>query len=337
MRIIHTADLHLDMPLSSLPPEKARHRREERRKSFSDIIDFTISSNADVLLISGDLFHTSFPSKGTLSFCAGEFARLGEIPVFIALGNHDYNLCRSYFPGNVRIFPVSFKTYDCGAFTVSGASFLKEECCIPLSKAKDNGKINLLCLHGDLDASSRYNPIDKDFITSLGYDYVALGHVHTYNRYKTAFYPGCHDAGGFDETGEKGFLSCLVTKTSLDASFIPSSTRIYEKFSFDISPFTSLSRLSEALSERLSGGVYSITLTGERQEGFSVNTSFLLSSLSEKAFHIVLSDKSRTKIDISENAMLRLVSEYLSQNCPELYDESFDFAVKALLGEEIII
>ena len=42
MRFVHTADNHIDMPLSSLPAQKAVMRKADRRLSFSKIIDFTL-------------------------------------------------------------------------------------------------------------------------------------------------------------------------------------------------------------------------------------------------------------------------------------------------------
>lgn len=335
MKIILTADLHLDMPLSSLPPEKASLRREERRKSFSSIIDYAIFSSADALVISGDLFDSSSPSEGTLRFCSEELERLG-IPVFIALGNHDYGIDKSHFPGNVHVFPAAFETYDCGFFTVSGASFSKEECHLPIFPPENDGKIHILALHGDLNASSGYNPMDKDFLAGLGYDCVALGHVHTYSKYKNLIYPGCHDGGGFDETGEKGFVSCEIQKNSLNASFVPSSSRVYESFSFDISGFTSSAQIASSLSEKLCGGIYDITFTGCRSASFTPNIAFIQSELSPHAFYLKITDRTKPSPDLSDNLLVKLCSEYLAEKCGrELYDMSLDFAVRALLGEEM--
>ncbi len=336
MNIIHAADIHLDMPLSSLPPEKASVRREERRKSFSSIIDYTLKSGADALIISGDLFDSPSPSEGTLRFCANEFNRLSGIPVFISLGNHDYGVRESYFPGNVHIFPAAFKTYDCGAFSVSGASFSREECVIPLLPPENDGKIHILAVHGDLTPSSPYNPMDKDLLSSLGYDYVALGHIHTYNRYKQLVYPGCHDGGGFDETGEKGFVSCDISKGSLDVSFIPSSSRIYERLDFDISSLASSSQIVCALSPKLCGGIYDVSLIGRRCASFTPNTAFIQSELSGRAFYLKITDKSKSSVNLSDNILVKLCSEYLAEKCSgEEYDMSLDFVVRALLGEEI--
>ena len=116
MKIIHTADNHLDMPLSSLPLEKATARKRERLSAFTKIIDHTIAVNADMLLISGDLFDSSNPSDALLSYCASEFEKLGNTPVFLSLGNHDYGIKRDVFPGNVHIFPNTLT-----AFTSQGA------------------------------------------------------------------------------------------------------------------------------------------------------------------------------------------------------------------------
>jgi DNA repair exonuclease SbcCD nuclease subunit len=336
MKIIHTADNHLDMPLSSLPPEKAAIRRESRLKSFSQIIDFAIAEKADVLLISGDLFHTSAPPKSVVSFCCGEFERLCSVPVFIALGNHDYGFDFSCFPKNVRVFPTEFTTFDMGDYTVSGASFFKEECSIPIFPQKNCEKVNILCLHGDLSPSSAYNPLDKDYLENLGYDYVALGHVHIYNRYKHILFPGCHDGGGFDETGEKGFLSCDISKNNLNVSFVPSSSMIYEKLSCDISNYTSSAQIVSALSNSLNGGIYEVSLTGVKREGFTPNISFIESSLSPFTFFIKVKDESSSAVSLDDNPLFKLVSEFIYKNLDKKDAAlALEYAEKALLGEEI--
>lgn len=315
MRFVHTADNHLDMPLSSLPPLKASLRKAERRASFSKIIDFTLQ-NADFLIISGDLFHTPSPSQSTINFVKKEFERLGDIPVFIALGNHDYGVYDTNFPGNVHIFTPGFERIVYKDTLITGSSFAFEVSNIAhtIPYPDKDYSHNILVLHTSLTPTGDYNPIDKAVLQKYGYDYVALGHVHAAYSQKNLFFPGCHDGSGFDECGEKGFL---YTDTALSPSprFIPTSSRIYSVIDCDISGCDSSQAICAKLSELIGEGIYRINLTGVLNESFSPNIDYITSVLSEQAFFVTIADKTCFDNDISQSSIFRFFSEYIDQSC----------------------
>ena len=84
MKILHTADWHLDAPLQGQP--------ESLRQALSgvpgQILELVQSENCDMVLPAGDLFdgaytpHTYRSLYNTLEQMA--------VPVFIAPGNHDF-------------------------------------------------------------------------------------------------------------------------------------------------------------------------------------------------------------------------------------------------------
>ncbi len=332
MRFVHTADNHIDMPLSSLPQGKSTLRKAERRSSFSKIIDYTIK-NADMLIISGDLFHSPTPSASAVNFCIKEFEKLGNIPVFITLGNHDYGIANVNFPGNVHIFPNTFERIIYKDIALTGASFTSETAFLSHSIPSPDPKYkNILVLHGDLSQSSEYNPIDKVKLLSYGYDYVALGHVHTYFREGNIVYPGCHDGGGFDENGEKGFVFGDISD-SLKLEFIPASSRVYTCFDFDVSQFDSSMALCEALTAKISDGIYRINLIGTLKEDFVPNIEYITTRLSEKAFFVSIKDSTHVDNDISQSSIYRFFSDYLAKNCEgEVASQAYKYGVWALKG-----
>lgn len=338
MKIIHTADNHLDMPVNYLSPEKSSMRKNERLRSFSKIIDCAILQKADMLLISGDLFHFSSPSQSVLTFCASEFERLGDIPVFISLGNHDYGVDGKNFPGNVRVFPGEVTTFSFPDFTVTGASFTAPSASFAskISAPSDKSKINILSVHGDIFSTGDYNPINKDKIFNLGYDYTALGHIHQSMIFPRMAYPGCHDGGGFDETGTKGFLFCCVDKNICNVQFVPSSSRVYEVFNFDISPFSSSDEVANALLDILNDNLYSITLTGKGENCFVPNTEYICSLLSKKTFYTKIVRSEKEDDDISQSVIYKLFSQYLKDNCDEKTAAlALLYGTKALKGDEL--
>lgn len=338
MKIIHTADNHLGMPLTSLPLEKAIIRSEERLAAFSKIIDYTISSKGDMLIISGDLFDSPTPDDKLISYCRSLFQKLGNTPVFLALGNHDYALKENLFPGNVHIFPNSPHCFTADNLCVTGVSFNSpsEAFLSTLPPARDKSRINILCIHGDLFSKSEYNPLDKAFLSSLGYDYIALGHIHQSYIAPPFCYPGCHDGSGFDEEGVKGFIECDINKPSVDIKFIPSSSRIYETICIDISPFSSSEEIVSAIESCLGDGLYKIILQGEVKEGFSPNIEYISKELSSKVFYVKVYDETSLSSDISETALFRLFNEYIQENFDEETARlAIKYGTKALKGEDV--
>ncbi|MBQ8002033.1 MAG: DNA repair exonuclease [Clostridia bacterium] len=336
MLFVHTADNHLDMPLGSLPPHKALIRRQSRLSSFSKIIDYTLACG-DMLLISGDLFDTSCPSASVVRFCTEQFKRLGDIPVFISLGNHDHISQSFNFPENVHLFPSSPETVTYKNYTITGVSFASPSAdfahIIPPASQKD--RFNILCIHGDTLTQSEYNAMNKDKLFSLGYDYVALGHIHEFSRYKTIVYPGCHDGGGFDETGEKFFVACRVENKLPIVEKIPSSSLVYRSESFDISQYSSSDEIGAALCEKFPQGIYKFSLTGTPAEGFVPNISLIQDYICEYFFHATVEDCSDTKADASTNMLYKIFSDYVQSSCidEEVSRLALHYGACALKGE----
>ena len=62
---------------------------------------------------------------------------------------------------------------------------------------------------------SRYRAMTLKDVEQSGADYLALGHVHAFGGVQQAgrtfwAYPGCPEGRGFDELGDKGFLTGTV-------------------------------------------------------------------------------------------------------------------------------
>ena len=81
IKILHTADVHLDSPLKSLAlrdPELKEQIQTATRSAFTQIIDTAISEPVDALLISGDLFDGSQRSAKTAAYLVSELDRLRD-------------------------------------------------------------------------------------------------------------------------------------------------------------------------------------------------------------------------------------------------------------------
>ena len=257
IKLIHTADLHLDSPFSMLDLQKSEIRRQEMRDSFEALINLVYTTRSDMLLIAGDLFESSLVTHETLNMVKNGFARIPDCHIIIAPGNHDpagengiYG--KIDFSDNVHIFDseeisfFDFPELNCRiyGYAFTSQSYEKSPLCNEIPK--DKSKINILVCHGDTaTAIPRHAPISKNDRERADFDYIALGHyhntdgVHELNNGGYYAYCGCLEGRGFDEIGEKGVITARIDKdesgkTAFSHKFVPFSKRVYHTRSLDI-------------------------------------------------------------------------------------------------------
>ena len=220
MKLLHASDFHLDSPLTGMPAEKSAQRRRELRKVPARLARLAKDEGVDLVLLPGDLFDGERVYPETIRALAGALEDMA-VPVFIAPGNHDCFYERSPYavsswPDQVYIFTspemqaVELPELNC---VVHGCAFTarhREDDPIAGFTAPDDGKLHLLCVHGEVGLTGNYAPIDPKSLERSGAAYAALGHVHAANSGKAGktlwAYPGCPEGRGFDELGPKGAL-----------------------------------------------------------------------------------------------------------------------------------
>lgn len=219
MKILHTADLHLDSAFGASSPSESAARRGRQREVLRKIFSVAVSEKCDMVLIAGDLFDTSFVTPETRECCVSLFSEFGK-PVVIAPGNHDPYVDGSFYksselPENVYVFTSdSLQYFDfpnekitVAGFAFTSAALLKNplEGEVPV---RQNESRLVLCAHTELDAlTTRYAPIQRSDIERYGFDYAALGHVHNVPVITDSIrYSGFPEGRGFDEQGEGGVL-----------------------------------------------------------------------------------------------------------------------------------
>ena len=316
---IHTADIHLDTPFSArFTAEQAKLRRKEVMQTFQRICED--AKNADFFLISGDLFDGRFVSLETVAFLKRCFAGMPNTRVFIAAGNHDPLRSDSVYlteswGENVHIFGTEMEYVDVPELRirVHGRSFSAQHCEETLLHSLNLAEdwCNLLVLHGDLVATggeSNYNPLVKQILEHSGADYAALGHVHQYSglqRLGTMYYayPGIPEGRGFDEEGEKGYLSGTVEKGSVHAEWKPVCKREFVRREIDVSNCSDslqiLERIEAMIEESGAENIYRILLTGNAESSL-VQTEVLCEQLKGKAFSLELRDETGPAYQIED-------------------------------------
>ncbi len=269
MRFIHCADLHLDTPLRGLElydGAPAAAMRHATRRAFVNVVDLAIERAADFVLIAGDIFDGDWPDFNTGLFFAAQLRRLADagIQVFLSYGNHDAvsKLTRSVpLPKTVTVFPAKHATTVLDerlGVAIHGQSFATEAVTADLAADYPrpcSGLLNLGLLHTALSGRvghQPYAPTTAERLIDKGYDYWALGHVHTREIVHQApwiVFPGNTQGRHARETGAKG---CLVVDAEAGAGilavdFVATDVARWQHLVIDISGRESESDLHAAL------------------------------------------------------------------------------------------
>ncbi len=273
IKILHSADWHLDAPMSGLADGERERLRRENRLIPEKIVKLCKAEHCDLLLLAGDLFDGPY-TKETMTALRSALAGL-DIPVVIAPGNHDFvdensPYTKEEWPKNVHIFrkpemeAYALPELDC---VIYGAGYTAMDCPALMKdfSASGDARWHIGLLHGDPNVlTSPYCPITKTQVQESGLDYLALGHIHKTGSFRAGevpcAWPGCPMGHGFDELGPKGVI--LVTlDESVKAHFQPLDTpRFYDE---DVEAGEDpLESLAAALPSVDSSDFYRITLTG---------------------------------------------------------------------------
>ena len=117
----------------------------------------------------------------------------------------------------------------------------------------------------------QYNPMNRNKLKQLDFDYIALGHIHKldYNTEENQriVYPGSTISMGFDELGKHGFIIGEVEKEKIDLAFIPIDNKEFVELKIDITEINDLEGLVQKLNELLldENKFYKIILIGKRK------------------------------------------------------------------------
>ncbi len=355
LTILHAADFHLESSLSGLPLEKSSIRRQELRQIPRRLADLAAEEHADLVLLAGDLFDESMARPETVRLLAQALGSL-SVPVLISPGNHDFYhdhspYALSLWPENVHIFrsremeTVEFPALNCAVHGCAFVSPHREEDPLSGFQCPDDGKIHLLCLHGEVAQSGSYAPVSPHSLAFSCAHYAALGHIHAGSSGREGSvvwaYPGCPEGRGFDETGPKGVFLIRIggEPVSVSPKFLPLCTRQYRIESVPLDQFF------RSLPSVPSPDLVRLRVTGETQNPPSL--SLLTEQASRCFFYAQVWDETTLPRDLWARAeetsltglFLREMRSRMEESGPEDQDLlllAARFGLAALEGEEEI-
>ena len=194
LRLIHTSDVHLESDTFGVGT-RGDVFRDSVRRAFAGVIDVAIGSDADLLLIVGDLFDSNRISNEALDFAMNQIAR-AQMPVVMIPGNHDAHDERSIYaalspaslPGNLHLSldpeGALLEFPELGARVWGRALVEHSPEYRPLSGLPEPlpHAWNIGLAHGFFTEveTNRSSPITPSEIAASRYDYIALGHIHIF-------------------------------------------------------------------------------------------------------------------------------------------------------------
>ena len=269
VKILHTADLHLDSPNSGLGLASAEAVRNEQRLVFSKMMEYVSENAIDIVLICGDLFDGKYISNETKNLVKRKFAQL-PCPVVIAPGNHDpYNTVSLYhsgeLPDNVYVFSseeMQIFDFDNIGVSVCGYAFTSdrlEHSPITSFVPRRTRYAPVLCAHADLGATfSKYAPVSVSDIERCNFAYAALGHIHNEpeNLPENIKYCGFPTGRSFDELGYGGAYLVTLDGEKTVAERIVFSEHRFIKESLDVSSASSGADVEKIIREHIEANNY---------------------------------------------------------------------------------
>lgn len=222
-RFIHTSDLHLGKRFASLPDENARARLAEARHGALERLAFQARDNGSRhILVAGDLFDTSTPSRRVVVQAINAMARASDLCWWILPGNHDSLAAEALWasvtreaPATVRVIaePAPLEIAP-GVVLLPAPLAFRRAATDPTAwmarATTPEGALRIGLAHGSVVAygsEPRPDLIEPDRAVSAGLDYLAIGDRHGPDQVgPRTWYCGAPERDGFDYFGRG---SCL--------------------------------------------------------------------------------------------------------------------------------
>jgi exonuclease SbcD len=205
VRLAHLADAHLGIRQYHRQTSGGINQREaDVARAFRAAIDGVIAARPDVVVVSGDLFHSVRPTNAAIVFAFRQFQRLREAlphaPIVLIAGNHDTP--RSVETGTIlRLFEelgievaadearrLVYSSLDLSISAVPHQALVSTE--RTALRPEGTEKYQVLILHGEIEgmfperSAADYGGalINLNEFGPDDWTYVALGHYHVQHR-----------------------------------------------------------------------------------------------------------------------------------------------------------
>lgn len=365
MKCIHCSDLHLDSNMSTTFGEDiAKIRRSELLHTFELMIDYAVQNNVSAILIVGDMFDSNNISINTRETVLYKIKNNPQINFYYLKGNHDNDNFLSpinYIPDNIKTFGANWKSYyeSEEKISITGIELSSYNAKSAYSSLNLNSKkFNIVMLHGwalERTVEDNAEIINLKELRNKGIDYLALGHIHSYKKYKLdqrglCCYSGCLEGRNFSECGEHGFVLLDIDENNgtFTHQFIPFAQRMLYSINVDVTNCRNTSELIDKADYNIkeSGctkdSLIKIILKGTLDVNCSKNDEHFLSNFKNQFYFVKVEDKTTLKVENEKYVMDKslkgeFVRQVMNDDSIQMEDKAviIRYGLQALEGEEI--
>src|SRR5437867_286554 len=215
MRLVHLSDLHLGYrQYQRLTPTGINQREWDVANAFRQAVDRVIALKPDIVVVAGDVFHSSRPTNAAILHAFRQFLRIrNELPhavVVMVAGDHDTP--RTTESGSImglfeqigtHVASTEARRFSFAEHDLSVLAVPDVPGAAPELTPDAGARFNVLVIHCDVPevVPRYYAELDRATVTVpradlrlSGWNYVALGHYHVHRRVAdNAFYSGSLD------------------------------------------------------------------------------------------------------------------------------------------------
>lgn len=365
MKIIHCADLHLDLKMNAnLDKESAKERKGEILHTFERMVTYASETQVSAILIAGDMFDTKNISATTRNIVLHNIAGHPVINFYYLKGNHDDDNFLSgleEIPENLKMFDSRWMTYEeaGGKISISGIELSAENAeAAYISLVLDPERFNIVMLHGQEAQGAvrdRAEIINLKALRNRGIDYLALGHIHMYKKEKldargTYCYAGCLEGRGFDECGEHGFVVLDIDEDTgrYTHKFVPFARRKLYTVEVDVTDCQTTAEMASKVELDLQHagcdpeGMVRIVLKGVLDVECEKDVTYLLSRFRQSFYYVKIYDETTLKMDagdymLDESLKGEFVRQVMGDDSISEEDKKIiiRYGLQAIAGEEV--
>lgn len=321
MKILHTADIHLDK------------YQGERWNALEQLLEIGKEEEIELFIIAGDLFDKTVESEKLHSEIRELFSE-NNFDIIILQGNHDAESYEKgmYYGSNVKIlFNFENPIDDYEKIRIIGIPFesiSSDDLRIKIRSIKDlisDEKTNILLFHGELldhsftkadfgSEESKYMGVKLTYFENLKLKYILAGHFHSnFNVYEL------EDGGYFVYPGspvsitrkEKGKRVVNIFEVGKPPEKYIVNTPYYEEIDITLSPFEEEESILKLIGK----------LEGLPKEAKVILNVRGFTQKDEKDIHKKLEDIAKTREKVELNDLVRGISYILDDELFQIFNE----------------
>ena len=366
IRILHTADIHLDAPFHFLGEKGADHRRQIR-ETFTKIVRLAAEERYDLLLIAGDLFNDNHPARDTQHFVTSTLGSLA-CPVCLLPGNHDYLDRHSVYrklalPQNVHLLakrPTYLRFPDLD-LTVAGNPIPSRHDNTPQLKGivrDGNTRWFVALAHGNMQVPGPFEvtsrPIEPESIAATGANYVALGDWHSFADYSQggvkAYYSGAPEPTAFNQRKTGSVASVNLSDRGINIEPVQVGTIEAKVTEIDVSGLSEPEVIAAIQANAGSNRMLNLSLNGLKSAANLLDLEAIYEATAGDFYYLNIIDRAQLSLEsIDSNEFpeafvigqyVRLLADRIEGAADErecrIAEESLQLGVALLQGQKVL-